>query len=230
MSMSTENLVSITDISAARRATSKNLTSLLPSSPPKGLSLLQQSSLSPFPTDDVRKIKQRIPSLNQSFAMGSAFSFIRAKLLIFIGDPLLVDDLLATDSTASEIQNFLKADGPRKLTFFYQVICFLKIDTAADLFRFGMQPKSDEAGSKKSVTSSLFVANLESEQAESFVGKCIYFARQSSSEVRLDHMMEDVVCGSLEHPFLESMDLMLSELFVPLLRHTSELEKLSKEE
>ena len=90
-----------------------------------------------------------------------------------------------------------------------------------------------EGGTRKSVatiSSSLFLANLDSEQADSFVGKCIYFLRIRESGVRYDHLMDDIVCGSLEHPFLESMDLLLSELFVPFLRHTSDLDKLSKEE
>jgi hypothetical protein len=76
----------------------------------------------------------------------------------------------------------------------------------------------------------LFLANLDSEEAEEFTGKCIYFIRLAKSDVRYDHLIDDVVSGSLEHPFLESMDLLLSEMFSPLLRNASELEKLSKEE
>ena len=79
-------------------------------------------------------------------------------------------------------------------------------------------------------TVSLFLTNLDSEQAELFTGRCIYFVRLGKSDVRYDHLIDDVLSGSLEHPFLESMDLLLSELFSPLLRNSAELEKLPKEE
>ena len=107
------------------------------------------------------------------------------------------------------------------LCFQISLFCFLEL-----------QPKAlDSPARRKSVaTSTLFVANLESEEAENFFGKCIYFLRRSETEVRLNHLMDDIVCGSIEYPFLESMDLVLSELFVPLLRTTSELGDLSKEE
>jgi hypothetical protein len=77
---------------------------------------------------------------------------------------------------------------------------------------------------------SLFLANIDAEEAETFTGKCIYFVRLGKSDVRYDHLIDEVVSGSLEHPFLESMDLLLSELFSPLLRNATELENLSKEE
>ena len=116
------DIISISDISGTRRATSRNLVSLVSTSPPK--SLLSQASLQQFSADDPsssRRFKHRVSSATQSFMMGATFSYIRSKLLLFIGDTLLVDELLATDSTTTEILNFMKADGPRKLTFFFQV-------------------------------------------------------------------------------------------------------------
>ena len=96
-----------------------------------------------------------------------------------------------------------------------------------------IQPVESSARTSSSNTPptvSLFLTNLESEEAQFFTGKCLYFVRLGISDVRYDHLLDDVVSGSLEHPFLESMDLLLSELFSPLLRSATELEKLPKEE
>ena len=121
--MPTDNMISISDISGARRSTSRNLASLTSStSQPRGLGLLQPTS-GVFQTDEhsILKAKIRGTATTQSFMMGSSFSFIRSKLMLFIGDAVVVDDLLATDATSAEILNFLKSDGPKKLTFFFQV-------------------------------------------------------------------------------------------------------------
>jgi hypothetical protein len=123
--MATDSMILIGDMSNARKATSRNLASLVSTAPQRNTSTLQQT-LSPFSEANIRKNKLR-GSESQSFMMGSTFSFIRSKLLLFIGDTAAVDDLLAMDSTSVEILNFLKADGPRKLTFFYQVSYFFRV-------------------------------------------------------------------------------------------------------
>ena len=118
MNMPTDDLILMGDMSNARKVTSRNLASLVSTGPQRLSSTLQPSS--PFSEANIRKSKLR-GSASQSFMMGSTFSFIRSKLLLFIGDTVAVDDLLAMDATSEEILNFLTADGPRKLTFFYQV-------------------------------------------------------------------------------------------------------------
>jgi hypothetical protein len=117
--MPTDNLILTGDTSDARKATTRNLASLVSTAPQRVSSILKSTSI-PVSEANIRKSKLR-GSTSKSFMMDPTFSFIRSKLLLFIEDTIAVDDLLDMDTTSVEILNFLKADGPRKLTFFYQV-------------------------------------------------------------------------------------------------------------
>ncbi|CAL1527205.1 unnamed protein product [Lymnaea stagnalis] len=109
-----------------------------------------------------------------------------------------LEDFMCEESTLSKVNKFLKAGGPCRL-FFYCI----KSDTA------------DSTSREIHCTGNL--ATLKDVQLEKVT--ILYFLRHSTDkDVDPSKMERDIFCGELKHNTIETLNSLLADIYIPLIR------------
>lgn len=112
-------------------------------------------------------------------------------------NPIHLEEFMCEENTLSKVNKFLKAGGPCRLFFYYE--------------------KSDSLVNAREIHCTGNLATLKDVQLEKVT--VLYFLRKSTEkDVDPTKMERDIFCGELKHNTIETLNSLLSDIYIPLIR------------